>query len=509
MQAQLKYAEAIEALKEEVRNTLTRAERGDELLVLIDTLERLGLAYHFEQEIEDILITSYPQKDCHDLFITALRFRLLRQHRHYVSCGVFNKFKGEDNKFKETLSNDAKGLLSLYEAAHLRIHGEQILDEAVAFTVHHLKRMVQQLESPLQDQVKRALEQPLHRGIPRIETRYYISLYEKDSSKDELLLKLAKLDFNYVQNMYKNELREVSRWWDELNPDLPYARNRVVEAYLWGLAYHYEPQYSYVRVAVGKYIQMLTVLDDTYDNYATPEEGDLFAELLERWNIDEIDQLPDYMKLIYRCVLRMYDDYERDAAEKEKLFAVPYAKQTVKEICRAHSQALKWTMGEPMSSFENYVANSVITSVLYVTCSATIPGVKSVNKETIDWLKSEPKIVRASAMVCRYLDDLGSHERESHEGTLLTGLDFYMKHHGLSMQETKDKFVELAEDSWKDLNTEWIMLKTSKVPKDMVEEVLGYARAAEVFYRNREDGYAKPEVMAPLIDALFLDPMII
>lgn len=125
---------------------------------------------------------------------------------------MFDKFKDEGNKFKETLNSDAKGLLSLYEAASLRIHGEEILEEALAFTTHHLKRIVQELESPLREQVTRALEKPLHRGVPRIETRYYISFYEKDESRNELILKLAKLDFNYVQNIHKKELSQLSRY---------------------------------------------------------------------------------------------------------------------------------------------------------------------------------------------------------------------------------------------------------------------------------------------------------
>ncbi|KAL2231068.1 UNVERIFIED_CONTAM: 5-epi-aristolochene synthase 3 [Sesamum indicum] len=200
---QEKYVEAIEALKEEARSMLmAKGNTIVDRLILIDTFERLGVAYHFEQEIEDqiqdIFRSHSEREDDYDLFITALQFRLLRQHRYFVSSSVFDKFKNEDNEFKETLKSDAKGLLSLYEAAHLRIHGETILEEAVAFTTHHLKRTLQQLESPLQDQVKRALQHSLHRGVPRIETRHFISFYERDDSKNQLLLKLAKLDFNYL-----------------------------------------------------------------------------------------------------------------------------------------------------------------------------------------------------------------------------------------------------------------------------------------------------------------------
>ncbi|KAK6119786.1 hypothetical protein DH2020_046469 [Rehmannia glutinosa] len=455
LQEQENYVELIETLKVEARSMLmAKGNTIRDKLVLIDTLERLGVAYHFDQDIEEqleeIIKFQFEDEDQdYDLFIVALQFRLFRQHHHHVSCSIFDKFKGEDNKFIETIHTDAKGLLSLYEATHLRIHGEQVLEDALTFTKHHLNRMVQQLEPPLQDQVKRALEQPLHR--------------------------------EYVQK----DLCLLSRWWNEVSPSLSYARNRVVEAYLWGTAYHFEPQYSYVRVAVAKSIQMLTVVDDTYDNYATLEETDLFTKILERWNIDEIDQLPDYMQILYNFILRIYDDYEREAAEEGKLFIVPYAKETLKEICKAYNKGLKWFMGQQIPSFEEYIVNSEITSCIYVISSWTIMGMKSaVSKEIIDWLMSQPKIIIASAKVCRHLDDLSSFERESRQGQILTGVDLYMKQHGVSMQETADKFVELIEEAWKDLNTEW-MSKTS-IPKDLVEQVLGYARAAEVFHRSAD-----------------------
>ncbi|GER40755.1 cadinol synthase [Striga asiatica] len=514
-QVQEKYAEAISVLKEEAKMMLTMAKGKSisERLVLIDTLERLGVGYHFDQEIEDQLehtLTEFEkEREGYDLFTTALWFRLLRQHRHYVSCNVFDKFIDQDKRFKETLTDDAKGLLSLYEAAHLRIHGEQILDEALTFTIHHLKRMVQQLESPLQDLVKRALERPLHRGLPRIETRYYIVSYEKDDSRNEQLLKLAKLDFNYLQNMYKNELQEITRWWNKLNPNLPYGRNRIVASYLWATSFHFEPQYKILRVAVTKIFQILTLLDDTYDTYATIEEADLFAEAVERWNMDEVDGLSNELKLMYECALKFYDDYEEEAAAQGTMFAVPYAKEAVKELCWAYSRGLKYTMGGPMATFEDYILNSVFGGVIYATYPAAFLGLKSASQETIDWLISKPNIIRASALVCRYLDDLGSYQRESQNGMLLTGFDFYVKHHGGSVQEAKDKFVELAEDSWISFNTEWITKVRREVPKEVAEVLLGYVRAADVFYRNSRDGFAKCHAMAPEVYGLLVDPIIV
>lgn len=66
------------------------AASSSQLLILIDKLERLGLAYHFEREIENKLERVYIDRDDGnedtDLLSAALRFRLLRQHQYQVSC---------------------------------------------------------------------------------------------------------------------------------------------------------------------------------------------------------------------------------------------------------------------------------------------------------------------------------------------------------------------------------------------------------------------------------------
>lgn len=92
-----------ERLKEEVRKMLIRIpDKSCRKMELIDTIQRLGLAYHFESEIEESLLSimleayhdhdhdqeeQFMQEGGDDLHMVALRFRLLRQHGHYVSCG--------------------------------------------------------------------------------------------------------------------------------------------------------------------------------------------------------------------------------------------------------------------------------------------------------------------------------------------------------------------------------------------------------------------------------------
>ncbi|KAK4850935.1 hypothetical protein QYF36_011176 [Acer negundo] len=114
-------------LKEEIKRMLKEVDivnnKPLQKLDLIDAIQRLGISYHFETEIDEILETIH--KDHHvsgliddskvddHLHSISLQFRLLRQHGHKISCDVFNKFKDSNGNFKESLVTDIKGMLSL------------------------------------------------------------------------------------------------------------------------------------------------------------------------------------------------------------------------------------------------------------------------------------------------------------------------------------------------------------------------------------------------------------
>ena len=91
---------------------------------------------------------------------------------------IFNVFNDDSGKFKESIGNDVKGLLSLYESSFLLMHGENILDEAREFTSKHLQEFAKQNEdeSYLSKLVGHALKVPLHWRVPRLEARWFIDL---------------------------------------------------------------------------------------------------------------------------------------------------------------------------------------------------------------------------------------------------------------------------------------------------------------------------------------------
>ncbi|KAI3889604.1 hypothetical protein MKX03_015497, partial [Papaver bracteatum] len=79
-----------EKLKEIVRCMFDGASGLPYSLNLIDTIQRLGLDYHFYDEIKSALDKIYiNSKDYHvsinDMTTEALKFRLFRQHGYGIS----------------------------------------------------------------------------------------------------------------------------------------------------------------------------------------------------------------------------------------------------------------------------------------------------------------------------------------------------------------------------------------------------------------------------------------
>ncbi|KAF3456768.1 hypothetical protein FNV43_RR01422 [Rhamnella rubrinervis] len=504
-------------LKEEVRMMLiaTVDKPSTEKLRLIDALQSLGVAYHFENEIDEMLQHIHKKykdndvDDHHDLYTTALCFRLLRQQGYDIPCDVFKKFKDNQGKFKESLINDVQGMLSLYEASHLRVHGEDILDEAHNFTTTHLQSMQTQLSPPLSEHVAHALKQPIHRALTRVRARPCISSYQQDASRSEVLLSFAKLDFNMLQKLHHKELSEISGWWKDLDfkTKLPFARDRIVECYFWILGVYYEPQYSLARRILTKVISMTSIIDDIFDVHGTYEELQSFTQAVERWDISCIHQLPECMTYCYRALLEVYDNIEKEMAKEGRTYRADYAKEAMKIQVGSYFVEAKWCNENYIPTMEEYMQTALLSCGYFLLTTTSFVGMGDiVTKEAFDWVFRDPKIVKAASTVNRLMDDIVSTEFEQKRGHVASGIHCYMKEHdGVSEDEVCELFNRQIVDAWKDINQE--LLRPTQVPMPLLTRVLNLARVMDLLYRD-EDSYTHVgKVLRDGITSLLIDPM--
>ncbi|KAK8602886.1 hypothetical protein V6N13_085088 [Hibiscus sabdariffa] len=66
------------------------------------------------------------------------------------------------------------------------------------------------------------------------------------------------------------------------------------------------------------------------------KELQLLTDAIQRWDVDCMDQLPDYMKLFYKPLLDLYREVEEALTEQGQSYRVQYAINKFKELSRSY-----------------------------------------------------------------------------------------------------------------------------------------------------------------------------
>ncbi|KAI7745577.1 hypothetical protein M8C21_032547, partial [Ambrosia artemisiifolia] len=478
-----KHMPRLQTLKEAVRTMIYIDNEMEEtplkMLNLVDDLQRLGVSYHFEDEISNVLKNIYynyyeaPKKwTTMDLNIKSLGFRLLRQRGYHIPQDI----KDDTGNFKGHLQKDIIGMLNLYEASYNSFEGEHILDDARDFTTKYLKESLTNVgDQHLSSLISHALDVPLQWMVPRVEARWFIEAYEKRKGMNPTLLELAKLDFNILQAIHLEDLKDTSRWWKKTCWDskLTFVRDRLVENFLWTIGTNSLPQFSPLRRVLAQVFAMITTLDDVYDVYGTLDELEIFTEAICRWDINSIEELPEYMKI---CFIGFYNSINEIAyytLTENGFFNLPYLTKAWEGLCKAYLKEAHWYHSGYKPTLEEYLENAYISISLPLMLSH-ISLVTSVTP-TEEILHSMEK-------------------GEMARGDTPKSIQCYMNETGATEEEARIYVKNLLLDTWKKLNKERADVTNSQFLKEITECGTNLGRMAQFMYHVADGHGHRPDV---------------
>ncbi|CAH8368853.1 unnamed protein product [Eruca vesicaria subsp. sativa] len=495
-------------LKKKVRKLLDADTKRSRLeqLELIDHLEKLGVSYHFEVEINNIL-NEFNHKivwKCdteEDLHATALEFRLLRQHGFDVSEDIFDVIveKVENDTCK---SDDINSIISLYEASYLTTQSDTKLHGVIRpFATEKIRKFVDGEETCNNTEVREraihALEMPYHWRMRRLEARWYIDAYEKKHNKNVDLFEFAKIDFNIVQSYHQEELKHVSSWWEEtcLATQLPFVRDRIVENYFWTVGVISEPQFGYIRRILTIGNVLITTIDDIYDVYGTLEELELFTVMVDKWDVNRLDELPEYMRT---CFLILYNETNNvgcDILKYKHINVIPLLKKSWADLCKTYLVEAKWYKNGYKPSVKEYMQNAWISISAPVTLNHLYcifsEHISTQVMETLS--QNRQDLVRCSATVLRLANDLGTSPDELARGDNLKSIQCYMHETGASEEEARAHVQQMISETWNEMNYETKTAKhSSSFSRAFVNAALNLARMSQCMYQHG-DGHGFPD----------------
>ncbi|CAL9152028.1 unnamed protein product [Musa hybrid cultivar] len=503
-------------LTEHVKQLIYMKKGIEDQLQLIDHLQQLGVAYHFKEDIKDALWTIYRSmeevnmllKD--NLHATALMFRLLREHGFAVSEGAFNRFMDEKGNLKASLRHHTEGLVSLYEASHLAKEAEHVLEEAINFTTKQLKSLMEgSLEPHLREHVAHALELPLNWRMPRLQTRWFIEASQREAKMNPVLLELAKLDFNRVQNIHQRELREVSRWWSNLGlaQRLPFSRDRLVENYFWTVGCAFEPQFARCREAQTKANCLITTIDDVYDVYGTMDELELFTDAVDRWDVNAMDKFPEYMKICFLALFNTTNVTAYNVMKEKGLDIIPHLKKAWADLCKAYMVEARWYHQGYTPNLEEYLENALVSISGILDLTLAYCTSDDVTREALEDFHSCPEIARRSFMILRLCDDLGTSKDELERGDVPKSIQCYMHESGLSESAARYHIRRLIRENWRAINGDRSF--ASRLEENIKMMIINVPRMAQCMYQYG-DGHGKPgQVIEDCIRSLIIEPILL
>ncbi|XP_020551712.1 terpene synthase 10-like [Sesamum indicum] len=518
-----RYLRRASELKVEVKKMLVQEKEvlsTVEELELVDDFQRLGISYHFEDEINQILASVYDHKyagknsegKAKDLYSTALEFRLLRQHGFAVSQETFDTFRNEKGDFDSNLAHDTKGLLQLYEASFLSKPGEKTLDLAREFATNFLQK---KFDENIDDEnlailVRHALELPIHWRVERPNARWFIEAYERRPDVNPLVLELAKLDFNIVQATHQQELKHVYGWWKQtgIAENLPFARDRMVECYFWTVGYFFHPEHRYPRMMIAKLNALITVIDDIFDVYGTLQELQLFNNAIRRWDVEAIDKLPNYMQICYLALYNLINETAYDVLKQQGLVIIPHLRKSWADLCRTYLQEAEWYFRGYTPTLEEYMNNAWISVSAPLTLSHVyFAAANRIENEVVGSLHKYQDIVRYSGMIMRLADDIATSPAEMKRGDVAKAVECYMNERGGSREEAEEYVRYLIDETWKKMNegaAVAVAADDSPFLEDFVRIAADLGRTAQYFYQHGDGhGIQTPQIKERIPTLLF------
>ncbi|KAJ4825220.1 hypothetical protein Tsubulata_047996 [Turnera subulata] len=424
-------------------------------LCMVNHIKRMGLAEHFNQEIEGVLeqvYRSYMKREhegpqsittmapAQQLYKDSMAFWLLRMHGYNVSPGHFCWFLNDEGMLQCIEENHeyfSSVMLNVYRATDLMFPGENELEEARSFSKKSLQQTVLSAETKDQTSspfpnfhalIEHELGFPWICRLDHLEHRTWIeqknltAMWMGKNSFHRLsspyivnkLRELAVQTYEFRQSIYRKELEELTRWSRRWGlTDMGFGREKTMYCYFAIAASTMLPHDSEIRLVVAKSATVVTVADDFYDTEGSMDDLINLTNAVSRWDGSGLE---GHGKTIFVALESLVNEMVGKCLEQNGIDIMDSLRYMWSETFASWYTEAKWSRSNIIPSKEEYLRTGMVsiaahTMVLPSACFLS-PSLQS--HELIP--THYQTITKLFMLIPRLLNDTQSYKKEEEEG---------------------------------------------------------------------------------------------
>ncbi|KAL5579370.1 hypothetical protein UlMin_011812, partial [Ulmus minor] len=513
----------LQSLAQRCPNGVPTTYPMDEELIklwIINNVERLGLAEHFNSEIEQVLEQVYKSYNTSEelcakpgslvalqlqLHRDSLAFRLLRIYIYIYRSMCWFLY---DEKIKNVIENNHEYFCSVMynvlRATDVTFKEEYELQEAKSFSRKMLEKSILMGAGDAQiisfrKVIEHELGLPWMARLDHLEHRFWIeqnaanALWQGKTSSQR-------------QSIYKAELEELKRWSKDWGlSDMGFGREKTTYCYFGIAASCSLPYDSDVRMFVAKSGILITVADDFYDIKGSLPELQILTEAIRRW---DANVLSGEARVIFDALDNVVSEMAMTYFKREGIDITNNLRDLWHETFQTWLIEATWIKTDHTPSMDEYIQvgiisvgvhNMVLPALCFLSPSFPSSKLRPVQYESITELLM---------IFARLLNDTQSYEREKDEGKVNSVLLYLENNSEVDMEESIAGLRKMVDKKKEELLEHVLMDGINDLPKSWRQLHLSFLKIYQMFYNvsNRYD--SDTEMVEDIKKAIYISPKI-
>ncbi|XP_019167704.1 PREDICTED: probable terpene synthase 12 [Ipomoea nil] len=280
--------------------------------------------------------------------------------------------------------------------------------------------------------------------------------------------------------------RQQPRWWNEIRlaSKLSFIRDRLVECYFFAAGITPQPQLTKARIGLTKVSILVSIIDDIYDVYGSPDELHLFTNVVKRWDLNGVKQLQNYMKLCFLALYNTINELGYYNIKEQGVNPISLLAEKWADMCEAFLVEATWNYKKVTPPLKVYLENAWVSiSGVVILSHAYFLVTQNITNGELGGLQNNHDLLRWSSMIFRLCNDLGTSKTELMRGETANSILCRMQESGHSENNSRNYVKGLLDEAWRNLlNEKDLAGKNSEFERLFIEATINLARISQFSY---------------------------